>query len=80
MSTVVRVVSITPPRVSSKELAACTGLLMQICKWRLRGLVGLVAALQARIEQRSERLYVVGIWRDLGKDFVVHCSYEFVFI
>ena len=60
--TVVQVVSITPPRVSSKELATCTGLLMQICKWRLRELVGLVAALQARIEQRSERLYVMGIW------------------
>ena len=53
--TVVQVISIIPPRVSLKELATCTGLLMQICKWRLRELVGLVAALQARIEQRSER-------------------------
>ena len=78
MSTVVQVVSITPPRVSSKELATCTGLLMQICKWRLRELVGLGAALQARIEQRSERLSICN--DDLGKDLVVHCSYEFVFI
>ena len=53
---------IISPCVSSRELAGCTGLLMQICKRRLREFVGLVAALQARIEQRSERLYVMEIW------------------
>ena len=48
--------SVTSPCVSSRELTGCTGLLMKIRKWRLREFVGLVAALHAGIEQRSERL------------------------
>ena len=37
-------------------------------KWRLREFVGLVAALHASIE------------RTMGKDFVIYCCYELVFI